>query len=283
MADDDPGLHDAWATPPDPPPAPPEIDFPTSATPVPRRRWPGSAKATVAVLVVLLLGTAAILGYGWWKTSDDKKDLESASNQQGQELSQQLDTSKQDTAAAQKELTAANAKVTDLQDQLTTAQTEAAAAKEQNDALEGLFPLNAAKVQPGLPGTYRSDPAQVQACSLSSCPTAQLTLTVASGGALTVSDPNLGQVPLTPAGAGWTATGPASAALQLSCSGVAQATTYVLTLAPAAIALDSKQAPQVTTLQGGLVLSSPLVPPSDANNLGCPAGVASYVITANRT
>ena len=43
----------------------------------PRAAWPGAAKAIVIILVVLLVGTAVGLGYGWWKTNDDKKDLES--------------------------------------------------------------------------------------------------------------------------------------------------------------------------------------------------------------
>ena len=64
------------------------------------------------LLVILLIGTAAALGYGWYKTNEDKKDLEQATNQQGQELSGQLDKTNQDLAyATQQELTAANAKV----------------------------------------------------------------------------------------------------------------------------------------------------------------------------
>ena len=86
---------DAAAPPPEPEPPfepvpyePVAIEYPPAPT---RRRWPGSAKAIVVILAVLLVATAASLGYGWWKTNEDKKDLESASNQQGQELSQQLD------------------------------------------------------------------------------------------------------------------------------------------------------------------------------------------------
>src|SRR4051812_33548750 len=140
MADD--RLHDPWAPPPDPPgdpDAPTEVmatQAPPAAPPMEpamepateaptddgRRRWPGSAKAVVVLLVIVLVGTAAALGYGWWKTNDDKKDLESATNQQGQELSGQLDKATKDLAAAQQQLTAANTKVTDLESQLKTAQ-----------------------------------------------------------------------------------------------------------------------------------------------------------------
>ena len=268
---------------PVPPYEPVQLEYPAPAT---RRRWPGSAKAIVVILVVLLLATAASLGYGWWKTNDDKKDLESASNQQGQELSQQLDQTNNALATTQQELTAANDKVNELQGQLTSAQDEAAASKQQVDALTGLFPISASTVQSGTPGSYRSGSLSTQAggCSLAACPSAQLTLSVeASGGALTVSDPALGRVPLTAAGAGWTATGAAAAALQLSCNGAPQATTFILTVSPAAVALDSKNALQVTTLAGNLLLSSPAVAAvADPPAAGCPAGIASYVIAAQR-
>jgi TolA-binding protein len=262
---------------------PVSLEYPSTPS---KRRWPGSAKAIVIILVLLLLGTAAGLGYGWWKTNEDKKDLETASNQQGQELSQQLDKANQDLAAAQKELAAANAKITDLQGQLTAAQSEAAAAKRQADDLTALFPLDAAKVQPGMPGSYRSDllSAQTGGCSLATCPSAPLTLTVeASGGGLTVSDPTLGRVPLTAAGAGWKATGSAAAALQLSCNGAPQPTTFTLTVSPAAVALDSNDAPRVTTLAGSLLLGAAAVPAvADPPSAGCPPGVASYVVVAER-
>ena len=63
---------------------------PRRPPPAPKRGWPSAAKATAIVLAVALVAACAGLGYGWWKTNQDKKDLETASNQQGQELSQQL-------------------------------------------------------------------------------------------------------------------------------------------------------------------------------------------------
>jgi hypothetical protein len=333
MADEGDHLHDPWAPPPDgapaaPPdgaPAAPEADVPTRVTPIeptvegldappqppvepvlwpevvppesevppPRRRWPGSAKAIVAILAVLLVGTAVGLGYGWWKSNDDKKELESTSNQQGQELSQQLDKANQDNATAQQQLATANTKITDqqtqitdLQSQLTSAQDEAAAAKQQSDALAGLFPITAQKLQPGLPGTYRTDSVQAMpgGCSLASCPPVQLTMTIeSSGGALTVSDPALGRLPLTPVGGGWTASGPAPAAFQLQCNAAPQTTTFTLTLGATTIALDAKDAPQVATLGGGLLLSSaPVAATAEPVNPGCPAGVGVYQLSAAR-
>jgi hypothetical protein len=305
MADD--RLHDPWAPPPDPPgdpdgpteimatpatPTEPATVTPTEPATEPptddgRRRWPGSAKAVIVLVAVVLVGTAAALGYGWWKTNDDKKDLESASNQQGQELSGQLDKATKDLAAAQQQLTAADTKVTELEGQLKTAQGEAATAKAESTALTGLFPLNAQKVQPGLPGTYRGESVNVptDGCSLASCPPVQLTLTIeASGNGLTVSDPELGRVPLTPAGGEWMATGPAAASFQLVCNGAPQATTFTLSFGAIAVALDAANAPRVTTVGGSLLLSSAAVaavaePPSAA----CPPGVGAYVVTANRT
>jgi hypothetical protein len=319
MADEGDDLHDAWAPPPEgtsadpdpaeptqvmateplddalvvpsPPPAeppmPPEVVPAADEIAPPRRRWPGSAKAIVVILAILLLATAAGLGYGWWKTSNDKKDLETASNQQGTELSQQLDKANKDLAATQEELTTANGKVTDLQGQLTTAQADAAAAKEQSEALAGLFPLTAQKLQPGLPGTYRSDSVTVLAggCSLPACPPVQLTLTIeASGSALTVSDPVLGRLPLALVGSGWTATGPAPAAFQLPCNGVLQPTTFTLTVGASTIALDANDAPQVASLGGGFLLSSAAVAATtEPVNPGCPVGVGIYLLGANRT
>ena len=323
MADEGDHLHDPWAPPPDGAPAAPQVDVPTRVTPIeptvegpdlppvepvalpeivppesevpaPRRHWPGSAKAIVAILAVLLVGTAVGLGYGWWKSNDDKKELESTSNQQGQELSQQLDKANQDNATAQQQLATANTKITDqqsqitdLQSQLTSAQDEAATAKQQSDALAGLFPLTPQKLQPGLPGTYRSDSVQPMpgGCSLATCPPVQLTMTIeSSGGALTVSDPALGRLPLTPIGGGWTATGPAPAAFQLQCNAAPQPTTFTLTLAATAVALGSNNAPQVTTLGGGLLLSSAAVAATaDPANPGCPPGVGVYPLSAART
>ena len=252
-----------------------------------RRRWPGSAKAIVVLLVIVLVGTAAALGYGWWKTNDDKKDLESASNQQGQELSGQLDKANKDLAATQEQLSAADTKVTDLEGQLKTAQADAAAATAENTTLTGLFPLNAQKVQPGLPGTYRSDSVNVPTggCSLASCPPVQLTLTIeASGNGLTVSDPAFGRVALTPVGGGWTATGPAAASFQLACNGAPQPTTFTLSLGAIAVALDAANAPRVTTLGGSLLLSSaPVAAVAEPPSPACPPGVGSYVVSANRT
>jgi TolA-binding protein len=319
MADEGDGLHEPWAPPPDGAPAEPDADVPTGVTPIdpaldelddmppppvepvllpevvppsselaaPRRRWPGSAKAIVIILAVLLVGTAAGLGYAWWKTNEDKKDLETASNQQGQELSQQLDKANKDNAALQEQLTEANAKVTDLQGQLTTAQDDAAAAKQQSAALAGLFPLTPQKEQAGLPGTYRMDPASAApgGCSLATCPPVQLTLTIeSSGGALTVSDPALGRATLTPTGGGWTATGPAPAPFQLTCNGAPQPTNFTLTVGATAVALDAQNAPQVTSLGGGLLLSSAAVPATaEPVSAGCPPGVAVYILGGNRT
>jgi TolA-binding protein len=316
MADEGDGLHDPWAPPPDGPQVEPEVaEVPTRVTPIepapvasaepdeavalpevvppenelepPKRRWPGAAKAIVIILAVLLVATAAGLGYGWWKTNDDKKDLETASNQQGQELSQQLDKANKENAALQDQLTAANAKVTDLQGQLTTAQDEAATAQQESAALAALFPLNAQKVQPGLPGTYRTGSVTVAqgGCSLASCPPVQLTLTIeSSGGALTVSDPTLGRTALTQAGSGWTANGAAPASFQLSCNGAPQPTTYTLSVGASTIALDAQNAPQVAALGGGLLLSSAAVAATpDPASPGCPPGVAFYVIGGSRT
>ncbi len=317
MADEGDGLHDPWAPPPEGPAGRPDVDESAPVTAVdvpvvadppappvepvmmpevvpadsvieaPRRRWPGSAKAVVVLLAVVLIGTAAALGYGWWKTSNDKKDLESASNQQGTELSGQLDKANKDLATSQQELAAANAKVTDLQTQLTTAQNDAAAAEKENATLTGLFPLNAQKLQPGLPGTYRSDSVNTVSggCSLPQCPPVQLTLTIeASGGGLTVTDPVLGRLPLTLSGSAWTTTGPAPAALQLACNGAPQPTVFTLTVGATVIALDANNAPKVATLGGGVLLSSAAVPATaEPVNPGCPVGVASYLIGANRT
>jgi TolA-binding protein len=326
MADEGDNLHDPWAPPPDAAPAAPEADVPTRVTPIeptvegidapplppdepellpeivppesevppPRRHWPGAAKAIVAVLAVLLVATAVGLGYGWWKSNDDKKELESTSNQQGQELSQQLDKANQDNATAQQQLATANTKITDqqtqitgLQSQLTAAQDEAAAAKQQSAALAGLFPLTPQKLQPGLPGTYRSDAVQPApgGCSLASCPPVQLTMTIeSSGGALTVSDPALGRLPLTPVGGGWSATGAAPAAFQLQCNAAPQPTTFTITLAATVVALDSKNAPQVATLGTGFLLSSaPVAGTAEPANAGCPPGVAAYLLSAART
>jgi len=318
MADEGDGLHDPWAPPPDgtaghpdleepepitttevpvhevdDPPAPPvepvmmpEVVPADSVLPAPRRRWPGSAKAVVVLLAIVLIGTAVGLGYGWWKTNNDKKDLETASNQQGTELSGQLDKANKDLAASQQELAAANAKATDLQGQLTTAQNDAAAAKQLSTTLTGLFPITAQKLQPGLPGTYRSDSvtALPGGCSLT-CPSVQLTLTIeSSGGGLTVSDPVLGRLPLTLAGAAWTTTGTAPAALQLVCNGAPQPTVFTLTFGATVIALDANNALRVASLGGGLLLSSAAVAPTtEPANAGCPVGVGSYFLGANRT
>jgi hypothetical protein len=255
--------------------------------PAPSRRWSAAATATVVILAVALVAACAGLGYGWWKTNEDKKDLETASNQQGQELSQQLSTANANFSKSQSDLAAADKQISDLQRQLKSAQDAAATAQAQAAALTKLFPVNATTVTPGVPGTYRTAALSVQpgACSLAGCPSAQLTLTVAaSGGALTVSDPSLGQVPLQGSGSGWSATGPVTPALQLQCTGVAQPTTFTLTVSPAAVALDAQGATQVTTLAGSLLLTAPAVAPTPTPpTAGCAAGVASYVFAANRT
>ena len=125
------------------------------------------------LLAILLIGTAAALGYGWYKTNEDKKDLEQATNQQGQELSAASWTRRTRTwPSTQQELTAANAKVTDLQNQLSAAQKEADTAKAESAALAALFPMNAQKLQPAMPGTYRTDAANAATggCSLGAVP-----------------------------------------------------------------------------------------------------------------
>jgi TolA-binding protein len=318
VADEGENLHDPWAPPPNGTaagPEPPDADVPTRVTPIEpavddlsaplppfepvtipdpvppppesRRKWPGSAKAIVILLVILLVGTAAALGYGWYKTNEDKKDLEDATNQQGQELSGQLTKANQDLASTQQQLTAANAKVTDLQNQLTDAQKEADTAKAESDALAALFPINAQKLQPAMPGTYRTDAtnAATGGCSLAPCPSVQLTLTIAAAGSgLSFSDPTLGQMNLSPARGGWTASGPAPAAFQLQCNGAPQPTTYTLSVTPTEVALDSKNAPQVTSLGSGLLLSSAAVPAGAAPTApACPPGVAAYFLSARRT
>jgi hypothetical protein len=258
-----------------------------AGTPGAKRRWPAAAKATAIVLAVALVAACAGLGYAWWRTNEDKKDLETAANQQGQELSQQLSAANANLSKSQASLAAANKQITDLQGQLKTAQDAAAAAQAQAGALMKLFPINATTVTSGVPGTYRTGALSVQSggCSLAGCPSAQLTLTVtSSGGALTVSDPALGQVALQGSGSGWSATGPVSPALQLQCSGVAQPTTFILSVNPAAVALDAQGATQVTTLAGSLLLTAPPVAPTATPpTAGCAEGVASYVFGANRT
>src|SRR5262245_36609840 len=188
MADEGDNLHDPWAPPPEVTtegPVPTDADVPTRVTPLespidelgtplppfepvtipdpvpaspPSHKWPRSAKAIVVLLAFLLLATAAGLGYGPYTTNEDEKDLENASNQQGQELSGQLDKSHPALASTQQQLTAANAKVTDLQNQLTTTQSQLADAQKQADtakaesaALAALFPMNAQKLQPAMP------------------------------------------------------------------------------------------------------------------------------------
>ena len=159
-------------------PAPPvEPDAPVPYEPVPPeyrrrrrpRRWPGSAKAIVIILAVLLVATAAGLGYGWWKTNDDKKDLETAQQPAGP-----------------------GAEPAARQDEQGPGQTQQAAdgGQRQGDRPPGpaarrprtrrpppsrrptrwpaLFPIERPKVQPGLPGhatghgSRRRQPGRVQ-------------------------------------------------------------------------------------------------------------------------
>jgi hypothetical protein len=271
----------AFAPPPPPPP---------DAGPK-KRKWPGSAKAVAAVLAVALVGAAAGLGYAWWKTNEDKKDLENVTTAQSQELTSQLDKANADLATTKSSLDAANQQVTGLQGQLKSAQDEAAANKASADALKALFPVNASSVAAGLPGTYASQPVGTVsgACSVAPCPNVQLSLTIEStSGALTVSDPALGRVPLQSGTSGWTASGSAQAALQLQCAGSPQPTSFVLSLAPAAVGLDAKNASQVSSLAGSLVLTSPAVtaptpPPGAPPGTSCAPGVAAYNVLANRT
>ncbi|HKA03742.1 MAG TPA: hypothetical protein VKD67_05415 [Acidimicrobiales bacterium] len=266
-----------------PPPPPPPADK--------GKKWPGSAKATVIILALALLGAAGGLGYAWWKTNEDKKDLEKVTTAQGQELTSQLDKANADLNTTKSSLDAANKQITDLQGQLKTAQDQAAANKAQADALKALFPVTASSVAGGLPGTYNSPSVGpvAGACSVAPCPNVQLTLTIEStSGALSVSNPALGRVPLQAGSGGWTATGPVLASLQLQCAGSPQTTTFVLSLAPAAVALDAKNAAQVTSLAGSLVLTSPAVsapppPPGGTPGASCAPGVATYNVVANRT
>ncbi len=315
-------LHEPWASPPDaavpgpppPPPGPPsapydiEAELPTTelpaqpppppafAPPPPpppakTKKWPGSAKATVAVLAVALVGAAGGLGYAWWKTNEDKKDLEKVTTAQSQELASQLDKANTDLNTTKSSLDAANKQVTDLQGQLKSAQDEAAANKAQADALKAVFPITASSVAGGLPGTYNSQSVGpvTGACSVAPCPNVQLALTIESAaGSLTVSDPALGRVPLQAGSGGWTASGSVFASLQLQCAGAPQPTSFVLSLAPAAVALDSKNAAQVTSLAGSVVLTAPAVtappPPAGATpGPTCAPGVAAYNVQANRT
>jgi hypothetical protein len=311
-------LHEPWARPPDDaPPAPPvpppdrpydiAAEAPTevmpftpssppvlfSSPPPPppppaapgRRKWPASAKAMVGLLTLALLGAAGGLGYAWWKTNDDKKDLEKVTALQGQELTTQLDKANADLATAKSSLDAATKQATDLQGQLKSAQDEAAANKATGDALKALFPITAASVAPGLPGTYGTQSLSPVSggCSVAPCPSVQLALTVESAsGALTVSDAVLGRVPLQATSGGWTATGPVVASLQLQCAGAPQPTSFTLTLAPAAVALDAKNAPRVTSLAGTLLLSSVAVT-AVAPAPSCPPGIGTYSVLANRT
>jgi hypothetical protein len=264
-----------------PPPPPPEK----------RKKWPGSAKATAAILAVALLGAAGGLGYAWWKTNEDKKDLEKITTAQSQELASQLDKANADLASTKSSLDAASKQVTDLQGQLKSAQDEAAASKTQADALKALFPVTASSVAGGVPGTYGTQSVGPVAggCSVAPCPNVQLVLTIeSSAGSLTVSDPALGRVPLQAGTGGWTATGSVLASLQLQCAGSPQATSFVLSLAPAAVALDAKNAAQVTSLAGSLVLTSaavvaPAPPAGTPPGPSCPPGVAAYNVLANRT
>jgi hypothetical protein len=269
-----------------PPPPPPMAPPATASAAAGRRKWPGSAKATAIILGVALVAAAGGLGYAWWKTNEDKKDLENVTTQQSQELTAQLDKANADLNTTKSSLDAANKQVSDLQTQLKSAQDQAASSTAQANALKALFPVNASTTAAGLPGAYASGAlgAQAGSCTSAPCPTAQLRLNVAANaGSLTVSDAALGTVPFQSAGAGWTATGPAGAALQLQCAGAPLPTTFVLTLAPAAVALDAQNKTQVTTLAGNLLLTAAAVAPVPPTTPGCPAGVASYVVAANRT
>jgi hypothetical protein len=269
----------AFAPPPPPPPG--EV----------RKKWPASAKAIAAILAVALLGAAGGLGYAWWKTNEDKKDLEDVTTAQSQELTSQLDKANADLATTKSSLDAANKQVTDLQGQLKSAQDEAAANKASADALKALFPVNASTVAGGLPGSYASQPVGTVsgACSVAPCPNVQLSLIIESAsGALTMSDPALGRVPLQSGTGGWTASGPVQASLQLQCAGSPQPTSFVLSLAPAAVGLDAKNATQVSSLAGSLVLASaavvaPTPAPGAPPGTSCAPGVAAYNVLANRT
>jgi hypothetical protein len=267
------------------PAGPPPLTPPPPPPPPGRKKWPGSAKAVTAVLVVALLGTGAGLGYAWWKTNDDKKNLENVTTEQSQELSAQLDKANAELATTKSSLDAANKQITDLQGQLKTAQDGAAAQKATADALKALFPVNAQTTAASLPGGYNTPALSTVSggCSVAPCPTAQLALTIEStSGALTISDPSFGRVPLQAGGAGWAATGSVVASLQLQCAGVPQPTTFSLSLEPAAVALDANNATRITTLAGSFVLTSAAVA-GVAPAPSCPPGVATYVVTANRT
>ena len=276
-----------------PPPPPAFAPPPPPAEPA-KKKWPGSAKAVAIILAVALVAAAGGLGYAWYKTNGDKKDLEKVTTAQSQELTSQLDNANADLATTKSSLDAATKQVTDLQSELTTtqgqlktAQDAAAASKASADALKAVFPITAASVAAGLPGSYTSASAGTVTggCSVAPCPSVQLTLTIESAsGALSVSDPALGRVPLQSGSGGWTASGPVQASLQLQCAGAPQPTTFVLALAPAAVALDAKNAAQVTALASSLVLSSPApAPVAPATTPACGPGVAAYNVVANRT
>jgi hypothetical protein len=285
------------AIPPPPPFAPP----PPPAAQAPKKKkkkWPGSAKAVAIILAVALVAAAGGLGYAWYKTNEDKKDLEKVTTAQSQELASQLDKANGDLATTKSALDAANKQATDLQSQLTTtqgqlktAQDDAAASKATADALKALFPITPASVAGGLPGSYSSPSAGTVTggCSVAPCPSVQLTLTIESAsGALSVSDPALGRIPLQSGSGGWTANGTVQASLQLQCGGSPQPTSFVLSMAPAAVALDAKNAAQVTSLAGSLVLSAaavtaPAPPAGTPPGPSCGPGVAAYDVVANRT
>jgi hypothetical protein len=252
-----------------------------------------------AILAVALVAVAAGLGYGWWKTNQDKNDAQEAANSNTAALNKQVSDLKGQVGTLTAQVGNLNKQVSDLQAQLKTSQdatvaaqkaaddakAQADGAKAQADALAKLFPVNASSTAGGLPGNYTTGTVKTATgnCSLASCPSTQLTLVIAgSGSSFTISDPQIGKPALTLShNAVWAATGQAQGSLQLACETTPVITSFTLNLAPAATALDDKGATQVTTLAGSLVLTAPAsTGPAGA---ACPAGLAVYNVVANRT
>jgi hypothetical protein len=275
-----PTLYDAMAEESAVPVAAP----PAEAAAEGKRRWPGSAKAVVAVLVVTLLGAAGGLGYAWYKTNQDKQDAQKTASTNEATLNKQV-------SDLQTQVNSLTKQVNDLNTQLKSAQDDAAAAKKSADdanaqlsSIKGLFPLDASKSATGLPGTYTTGTLNTATgqCNLASCPAPKFTLVIAGSGSYTVSDPQLGQPTLSlAANQVWTANGLTADGLQLTCENAPQITSFTLDLIPSQTALASNGALQVTALRGHLVLTSPAA--TGASGAACPAGLAVYDVAATRS
>jgi hypothetical protein len=262
---------------------------------VEQRRWTRGAKATAALLAVLLVGAVAGLGYAWWHERSDRQDLEKDLNSAAATSAQQVTqlTKERDQAVTRmntgtQQLDAATAKAAGLQRQLTLTQARlkvaegaAAAALSQARSLRALFPLSPSKLAAGLPGTYVSTVFNVAAggCSRPACPLQPLSIAITgTGPALTARAANLGQATLhVVGGVEWAGAGTAGAPFQLRCNAAPQATTFSWTLAPGSTGLVGT-ASQVTLLAGRLVLTAAAV----GGATPCPAGIAVYDLVAER-